>query len=78
MFDIVPRASKINPLKAWVSLFGFVAAIASFRSAWKATALPPATSAADPPSLPELEAKDASRTSDKPQYSTTDSGYNVQ
>jgi len=66
------------PLKAWIPLFGFAAAIASFRSGWKATALSPASPAADPPSLLEPEAEDASRTSDKLQDSTTDTGYNAQ
>ncbi|KAH9025508.1 hypothetical protein EDB85DRAFT_1982397 [Lactarius pseudohatsudake] len=32
----------------WVSLFGFAAAIASFRSGWKATALPPPPPPAEP------------------------------
>jgi hypothetical protein len=61
--------------QAWVSLFGFAAALASFRSGWKATALPPAGSSTTPSSLVESEAGDAS---DKPQDSTTDAGYNAQ
>jgi len=28
------------PVQIWVGLFGLIAAIASFRSGWKATALP--------------------------------------
>jgi len=62
---------------AWVSFFGLAAAIASFRSGWKATALPHTTPSAVPPSPPEPEAEDIPRISDKPQGSTADSGYEV-
>jgi len=30
-------------LQVWVGIFGMIAAVASFRSGWKATALPPST-----------------------------------
>ncbi|KAH8990222.1 hypothetical protein EDB92DRAFT_2114994 [Lactarius akahatsu] len=42
----------------WISLFGFAAAIASFRSGWKATALPP------PPLPPAEPSEDAPEVSD--------------
>ncbi|KAH9995646.1 hypothetical protein BJV74DRAFT_829184 [Russula compacta] len=49
----------------WVSLFGLAAAIASFRSGWKATALPP--SVEEPPSVLGSEAEATSRISEKQQ-----------
>jgi len=48
----------------WVSLFGLAAAIGSFRSGWKATALLPPP---PPPPLTELSEGDASAVSDEPQ-----------
>lgn len=63
---------------AWVSLFGFAAALASFRSGWKATALPPSVPPTNPFSPVELEAGDTCRISDKPQDSTADAGYTAQ
>ncbi|KAH9998938.1 hypothetical protein BJV77DRAFT_1058526 [Russula vinacea] len=51
---------------AWISFFGLVAAIASFRNGWKATALPPSTPST-PLSPPEPETEDTPRISDKQQ-----------
>jgi len=39
----------------WVGIFGLVAGIASFRSGWRATALPPAT----PPPPPEIKGEES-------------------
>jgi hypothetical protein len=58
--------------QAWISFFGLAAAIASFRSGWKATALPPTTPSAEPLSPPEPESEDTPKISDKPQGSTAD------
>jgi len=71
-------ACVLNLLQAWVSLFGFAAALASFRSGWKATALPLSVPSTNPSSPVESEAGDACRISDKPQDSTADAGYTAQ
>ncbi|KAI0255160.1 hypothetical protein BJV78DRAFT_1119946 [Lactifluus subvellereus] len=63
---------------AWVSLFGLAAAIASFRSGWKATVLPPSPPPAEPSSLLEPEAEGSSTVSDNSQGLATDTGYNTQ
>jgi hypothetical protein len=63
--------------QAWISFFGLAAAIASFRSGWKATALPLTAPSAEPPSPPEPEPEDTPRISDKPQGSSADAGYEV-
>ncbi|KAI9453331.1 hypothetical protein F5148DRAFT_1300871 [Russula earlei] len=63
---------------AWVSLFGFAAAIASFRSGWKATALPPPARSAESPSPQEPEAEETSSNSDEQQGSTAQAGYEIQ
>ena len=65
--------------QAWISFFGLAAAIASFRSGWKATALPPTTPSAESLSPPEPESEDTPKISisDKPQGSTADAGYEV-
>ena len=68
----------LNLLQAWVSLFGFAAALASFRSGWKATALPLSVPSTNPSSPVESDAGDACRVSDKPQDSTADAGYTAQ
>lgn len=65
-----------NSFQAWISFFGLVAAIASFRNGWKATALPPSTPST-PLSPPEPETEDTPRISDKQQGSATDVGYEV-
>ena len=68
----------LNLLQAWVSLFGFAAALASFRSGWKATALPPSPPSTNPSSPVESVTEEACRISDKSQDSTANPGYNAQ
>lgn len=60
--------------EVWVGVFGMIAAVASFRSGWKATALPSAPAAAAPaPSAPDGQAEPNSIE----QVNQPTSGYDV-
>jgi len=61
--ELIIDHSSSHPriIQIWVSLFGFIAAVASFRSGWRATALPPVV----PPPLAATVEQTASSEEDK-------------